>query len=107
MIWLLKWLIWGPPPKPLPPPPPEPSCKEGGPHRYFARYDDMLDPRLTSDQVEDMFRSQLASNYGVLRDGLLTKIYVKDICSGCGDVIERLEGLNGMEVLAHQAKRIS
>lgn len=100
MIWLLRWLIWGPPK------PPVPSCKDGGPHRYFARYDNVLDPRLSSEEIQDIFRSTISHHMSAVRAAYMAKIYVKDICDGCGDVIERLEGLNAMEVLAHQAKRI-
>lgn len=102
MIWLLKWLIWGPPP---PPSPPEPSCKEGGPHRYFARYDEMIDPRISGDVIETLILMQL--DPVLQRQAVMAKLYVKDICKGCGDVIERIEGMNAMEVLAHQSKRIA
>jgi hypothetical protein len=65
----------------------------------------MIDPRL-SEQTIDL-RILLAFDPNDKRRSVATKIYVKDICDGCGDVVERLEGLNAMEVLAHQAKRIA
>lgn len=99
MIWLLRWLIWGPPK------PPKLSCKEGGSHDYKARYDEMIDPRLSEQTIER--RILLSFDPNDRRRSVMTKIYVKDICDGCGDVVERLEGLNAMEVLAHQAKRIA
>lgn len=100
MIWLLRWLIFGPR-KPTPP-----SCKEGGPHRYRARFDEFIDPRFDKAAIESQLTILFASDYDRARRFIGCKIYVKDICDHCGDVVERLEGLNAMQVLAHASKRI-
>jgi len=89
--WLLYWL-YGPH-----------NCERHG-HKYFARYDDTLDPRLSAEQIADMMGSPYQ------RDDICkarSKMYIRDICHHCGDTIDRVEGLNAMEVLAHVAKRIA
>ena len=97
MIWrFLRWLF-------LPPRPPEPhQCEKHG-HRYEQRFDEMIDPRLDRHLIKAM----MSSPYQRPEIGRVkVRIYVKDICVHCGDVIERLEGLNAMEVVAYAAKRI-
>lgn len=78
------------------------DCKKHG-HDYFARYDEILDPRLTGDQIDFIIRTDFN---GQQRASGLVKIYVRDICRFCGDCLERLEGLTDMEVIAMQARRI-
>lgn len=88
--WLIYWL-WGPH-----------DCNKHG-HRYFARYDDILDPRLGANQIQGMMEN------GFIRGDIhkaRAKMYIRDICRYCGDNIERIEGLNAMEIIAHQANRI-
>lgn len=81
----------------------EHDCKKHG-HDYFARYDELIDPRLSADQIANHI---LCSSYEKdKRAAVMTKIYVRDICRFCGDSFERLEGLTEMEVLAVQSRRI-
>ena len=101
MIWLLRWLIFGPPKPPIQ------SCKEGGPHKYTSRYDEMIDPRLDKAAIEERLRASIPQHYHYFTSALRSRIYVKDICDGCGDVVERLEGLNAMQVIAYASKRIN
>ena len=91
MIRWLILLIWG-----------QHDCAKHG-HAYFARYDDINDPRLDGGQLKNIISSPQYGRASYTR----VRIYVRDICRYCGDVIERIEGLNALEVLAHQAKRIS
>jgi len=94
---MIRWLVllfWGPY-----------DCKKHG-HDYFARYDKFLDPRLSEDKIFRLLSSHSATSWRYLRVTALSKVYVRDICRYCGDTIERTEGLNAMEVLAHQAKRM-
>jgi len=74
------------------------DCEING-HRYTQRYDEMIDPRLTREDIGHQMRIEIAPEYPML------KVYVRDICSMCGDVIERVEGKHPLEVLALQAKR--
>ena len=78
------------------------DCSKHG-HAYFARYDDMIDPRLTSNQLYEQLSPIRASYLHHAR----TEIYIRDICKYCGDVIERAEGLSALEILARQAKKIA
>ena len=83
------------------------DCLKHG-HHYYARYDEVIDPRLDAMQVERVVSGAVyTSDIPKRRQGLLAKIYVKEICAYCGDCIERTEGLSDLEVLAHQAKRIA
>jgi len=93
VIRLLIFLLWGPH-----------DCKKHG-HDYQPRYDEMLDPRLSGASLASLFRSTYPEKK--IYDVLSTRIYVKDICNYCGDVVERLEGMTPLEVLAHQAKRVA
>lgn len=95
MIRWLIWLFWGPH-----------NCERYG-HRYFARYDNVIDPRLSREQIQSMWKSEISSNHPRLRRSLMATMYIRDVCRYCGDTIDRIEGLNAMEVLAHQAKRIA
>jgi hypothetical protein len=79
------------------------DCKRHG-HKYIARYDEVIDPRLSASQIESQILARYDPNQQ--RRSVMAKIYVRDICRFCGDSFERLEGLTEMEVIAHQARRI-
>lgn len=91
MIRLLNFLLWG-----------YHNCDKHG-HRYKARFDDINDPRLSPEHLKDIISRHQYGIPSVAR----VRIYVKDICNHCGDVIERIDGLTPLEVLAHQARRVS
>lgn len=79
------------------------DCEKDG-HDYVARYDDVIDPRLTGKQIKDMADSAYRKEK---LHCVRARMYIRDICRFCGDTVDRIEGLNAMEVLAHQAKRIA
>ena len=83
-----------PPPPPLPYPPQPHSCETHG-HRYVTRNDSLIDPRLDKLQVQSL---------SMLDSLPYVTLYVRDICTFCGDVIDRVEGMHPLEMLAHQAK---
>ena len=77
----------------------EHDCKKHG-HKYTQRYDHMIDPRVTQDDIRHHVQIAIGS------DRLpRMKVYVRDICEHCSDVIERIEGKHPLEVLGLQAKR--
>lgn len=83
---------------------PPPSCRDGGDHQYMPRFDEIIDPRLSAADIKGCIL--IAYKPEEKRRSVMSKIYVKDICKGCGGVVERLEGLNAMQVIAYASKKI-
>ena len=64
--------------------------------------------KLQSNELMEAFRDRTIKidvPY-ITKPSQESKIYVKDICASCGEVVERLEGLNAMQVIAYASRRL-